>query len=151
VTVDVRGDTTSTGPVQFEVADTGRGIAAEHLPHLFDRFYRADASRSRDTGGSGLGLAITRHLVEAHGGTIGVASKVGVGTRFTIRIPRAAVRRRARRRDSPPPAGRVDPVANGPIAPAPAERLTVPDTEPVPGTEAVAVVGRGPRPVPSVR
>ena len=73
------------------VADTGAGIAAEHLPHIFDRFYRADASRNRETGGSGLGLAITRHLVEAHGGTIEAQSTEGTGSTFTIRLPRYQV------------------------------------------------------------
>jgi two-component system sensor histidine kinase BaeS len=99
VTVTVHGPAKPAAPVAFEVIDTGSGIAPEHLPHLFDRFYRADSSRSRDTGGSGLGLAITRHLVEAHGGTIAVTSAVGAGTRFTIRLPRTATRRPARRRE----------------------------------------------------
>jgi two-component system, OmpR family, sensor histidine kinase BaeS len=75
------------GSATITVADTGTGIAAEHLPHLFDRFYRADASRSRETGGSGLGLAITRYLIEAHGGTIEVDSTEGTGSTFTIRLP----------------------------------------------------------------
>jgi two-component system sensor histidine kinase BaeS len=69
------------------VTDTGSGVETEHLPHLFDRFYRADPSRSRATGGTGLGLAITRHLVEGHGGTVGVASEPGRGSTFTIRLP----------------------------------------------------------------
>lgn len=77
----------SDGEVICAVSDTGPGIAAEHLPHLFDRFYRADPSRSRTTGGSGLGLAITKHLVEAHGGTIEVASVLGGGSTFTVRLP----------------------------------------------------------------
>lgn len=84
--------TASAGPdghATITVADTGTGIAAEHLPHVFDRFYRADASRSRETGGSGLGLAITRHLVEAHGGTIEARSTEGAGSTFTIRLPLA--------------------------------------------------------------
>ncbi|MER6103041.1 ATP-binding protein [Streptomyces sp. NPDC001832] len=67
-----------------EVRDTGKGIPAEHLPHLFDRFWRADASRGRATGGSGLGLSIARQIVTDHQGTIDVASTVGVGTTFTI-------------------------------------------------------------------
>jgi two-component system sensor histidine kinase BaeS len=75
------------GQATITVGDTGAGIAPEHLPHIFDRFYRADVSRSRETGGSGLGLAITRHLVEAHGGTIEARSAEGVGTAFTIRLP----------------------------------------------------------------
>ncbi|WP_427887358.1 sensor histidine kinase [Kribbella sp. GL6] len=69
------------------VTDNGTGIAAEHLPHVFDRFYRADVSRTRTTGGSGLGLAITKHLVEAHQGHITVTSRPGSGSTFTIWIP----------------------------------------------------------------
>jgi two-component system OmpR family sensor kinase/two-component system sensor histidine kinase BaeS len=72
------------------VTDTGSGIPAEDLPHVFDRFYRADKSRSRTSGGAGLGLAIVRQLVEAHGGWISVQSPVdatGTGTRFEIRLP----------------------------------------------------------------
>ncbi len=75
------------GQATISVGDTGAGIPPEHLPHIFDRFYRADASRSRETGGSGLGLAITRHLIEAHGGTIEARSTEGVGSTFTIRLP----------------------------------------------------------------
>ena len=75
--------------VEFSVEDTGAGIAPEHLPHVFDRFYRADSSRSRQTGGSGLGLAITKYLVEAHGGTISVASQPGRGSTFRMRMPSA--------------------------------------------------------------
>lgn len=71
----------------LEVRDTGVGIPEEHLPHLFDRFYRVDAGRSRDQGGSGLGLNIVRWVAESHGGTIAVKSIVGVGTTFTISIP----------------------------------------------------------------
>ncbi|MFI6096007.1 sensor histidine kinase [Lentzea sp. NPDC051213] len=71
---------------RITVSDTGSGIAAEDLPHVFDRFWRADRSRTRDTGGSGLGLAIVHALVTAHGGTITVESTVGVGTAFTITL-----------------------------------------------------------------
>ncbi|MFJ3704326.1 MULTISPECIES: cell wall metabolism sensor histidine kinase WalK [Streptomyces] len=83
----------ATGPggpddgVLLEVADTGSGIAQEDLPYVFDRFWRAEKSRSRRTGGSGLGLAIVRKLVEAHGGTAGVVSTVGQGSVFTLRLP----------------------------------------------------------------
>nr|WSY57646.1 HAMP domain-containing histidine kinase [Streptomyces sp. NBC_00886] len=73
--------------VTIEVADTGTGIRAEDLPRVFDRFWRAEKSRSRRTGGSGLGLAIVRRLTEAHGGTVTVASTVGTGTVFTVRLP----------------------------------------------------------------
>ncbi|WP_051801086.1 sensor histidine kinase [Streptomyces sp. NRRL F-525] len=73
--------------VTIEVADTGTGIPAEDLPRVFDRFWRAEKSRSRRTGGSGLGLAIVRRLTEAHGGTVTVTSTVGVGTVFTVRLP----------------------------------------------------------------
>ena len=70
-----------------QVVDTGAGIAADALPHVFDRFWRADAARGRRTGGSGLGLAIARQIVTDHQGTITVASEVGVGTTFTITLP----------------------------------------------------------------
>lgn len=71
------------------VSDTGIGIAAEHLPHLFDRFYRVDPSRSRLEGGSGLGLAISQRIVAIHGGTLHVESVAGEGTTFTVRLPLA--------------------------------------------------------------
>jgi len=74
--------------VEVHVSDTGRGIAPEHLPHVFDRFYRADASRSRITGGAGLGLAIVRQLVSAHGGRVTATSEGhGKGARFTVALP----------------------------------------------------------------
>ena len=73
--------------VEVMVADTGPGIAPHDLPHIFDRFYRADPSRARSTGGTGLGLTIARRLVEAHGGSIEVESVVGQGSRFIIRLP----------------------------------------------------------------
>jgi signal transduction histidine kinase len=73
--------------VEVEVADTGPGIAREHLPHVFDRFYRADPSRTRATGGAGLGLAIVKQLVEAQGGSVGVASEPGRGARFRFTVP----------------------------------------------------------------
>jgi len=77
--------------VVIEVADTGPGIAAEHLPHVFDRFYRADPSRSRATGGVGLGLAIARQMTEAAGGTISVRSVVGAGTTFAVAWPTGSI------------------------------------------------------------
>jgi signal transduction histidine kinase len=74
--------------VRISVRDTGQGIAPEHLPHVFDRFYRADSSRTRSTGGSGLGLAIVRQLVKGHGGRIEVMSGgEGQGTTFVVWLP----------------------------------------------------------------
>ncbi|QYA99493.1 HAMP domain-containing histidine kinase [Streptomyces anulatus] len=75
------------GTVLVEVADTGSGIPPEDLPHVFDRFWRAEKSRSRRTGGSGLGLAIVRKLVEAHGGTVDATSVEGEGSTFVLRLP----------------------------------------------------------------
>jgi signal transduction histidine kinase len=75
--------------IHLAVADTGDGIPAEQLPHIFDRFYRTDPARSRDQGGAGLGLAIARAIVEAHGGQIAVTSEgtPGTGSTFTIQLP----------------------------------------------------------------
>ena len=72
--------------VKFQVRDSGSGIAAEDLPHIFDRLYRGDKSRQQN-GESGLGLAIARSIVEAHGGSIMVESEVRKGTSFTITLP----------------------------------------------------------------
>ncbi len=73
--------------VTLRVQDNGAGIAPEHLPHIFDRFYRGDESRQHGEGESGLGLAIAKSLVEAHGGSIAAESTLGGGTTFTIRLP----------------------------------------------------------------
>ena len=67
--------------------DRGLGISAADLPHIFDRFYRGDPSRTRTTGGFGLGLAIAKALVEAYGGTIAAESAPGKGTRMTVTLP----------------------------------------------------------------
>ena len=75
--------------VSVTVADTGEGIPSEDLPHVFDRLYRADPSRTRSTGGAGLGLTIAKQLIEAHGGTIRVESTEGEGSRFTLTLPLA--------------------------------------------------------------
>ena len=74
--------------VLVEVSDNGIGIAEEHLPRLFERFYRVGKSRARNEGGSGLGLAIVKHIVEAHGGTITVKSAEGKGTTFSFTLPK---------------------------------------------------------------
>lgn len=71
------------------VEDNGEGIGAEHLPRLFERFYRVDGARSREIGGTGLGLAIVKHLARAHGGEVTVRSALGEGSTFTIELPRA--------------------------------------------------------------
>jgi len=78
---------TEAGLAVLTVADRGPGIAPEHLPHVFERFYRADASRSRSSGGVGLGLSIALAIVKAHGGTLLVESRPGEGALFTLRLP----------------------------------------------------------------
>jgi signal transduction histidine kinase len=75
------------GAVLLTVADTGEGIPAENVPHLFERFYRVDQSRSRIQGRNGLGLAICKAIVDVHGGSIDVSSQPGVGSTFTVKLP----------------------------------------------------------------
>ena len=75
------------GGMLISVIDRGVGIAVEHQPRLFDRFYRVDTARNRAAGGAGLGLAIVKAIVEAHGGTVAVESKLGMGSTFTLRWP----------------------------------------------------------------
>ena len=88
-----KGDTVTVTAVEIDdmvevsVADTGEGIPPADLPHIFERFYRADKSRNRATGGHGLGLTVSRGLVEAHGGAISVESEHGLGSRFTFTLP----------------------------------------------------------------
>lgn len=86
VTLRVRAQ---AGQVRFTVSDEGEGISKDDLPHLFDRFYRADASRTRKTGGTGLGLAIARGIAQQHGGYLEVESCPGLGSRFTLVLPQA--------------------------------------------------------------
>jgi two-component system sensor histidine kinase BaeS len=75
------------GLVQVSIKDTGPGIPSEELSNIFERFYRVDKSRSRSTGGVGLGLTISKHLVEAHGGTIEAFSQPGNGSEFVVSLP----------------------------------------------------------------
>jgi heavy metal sensor kinase len=77
------------GEVRLDAQDTGIGIAPEHIDRVFDRFFRADAARDRESGGTGLGLAIAKAIVESHGGVLSVTSQLGRGTCFTIRLPAA--------------------------------------------------------------
>ena len=85
--VDVTLEKGQAGNARLVVGDHGDGIPAEHLPHLTRRFYRTDPGRSRASGGTGLGLAIVKHIVERHRGRLDIDSKVGEGTRVTVRIP----------------------------------------------------------------
>lgn len=82
--------TRGTGVVEVAVKDSGPGIPPEHLPHIFERFYRVDKARSRSEGGVGLGLAIAKHIAQLHGGDIRVASTPGKGSVFTVSLPTAA-------------------------------------------------------------
>lgn len=86
LTVRLNGD---KEVVKIAVSDTGDGIPPEHLPHIFERYYRAERSRSAETGGTGLGLAIVQQIVEAHEGRVEVESTVGKGTTFTVSLPRS--------------------------------------------------------------
>jgi two-component system phosphate regulon sensor histidine kinase PhoR len=80
---------TDDGEAVLTVSDTGVGIPTRDLPRVFERFYRVDRARSRETGGTGLGLSIVRHVVENHGGRVSVDSELGRGTRFEVRLPAA--------------------------------------------------------------
>jgi two-component system sensor histidine kinase SenX3 len=80
--VDVAGER-----VRIAVSDRGIGIPESHLRRVFERFYRVDPARSRETGGTGLGLSIVRHVAANHGGSVAVESKEGEGTVFTLEVP----------------------------------------------------------------
>jgi signal transduction histidine kinase len=88
VEISVRGD---GGAAVLEVSDNGAGISAHALPHVFERFYRADKARSRNSGGAGLGLAIVKAICTAHGAEIRVSSQEGHGSRFYVELPLLAV------------------------------------------------------------
>ena len=107
--VVVRATRDGQGHVRVAVEDTGVGIAARHLPRIFERLYRVDPGRSRAEGGTGLGLAIVKHLVLKHGGEVGVTSEPGKGSTFwfTLRLASGAVPNRLR------PAGRLDAASEG--------------------------------------
>ena len=77
----------SEGGGEFSVADTGIGIATEHVPRLTERFYRVDRSRSRSTGGTGLGLAIVKHVLQRHQASLRIESEPGQGSRFSCMFP----------------------------------------------------------------
>ena len=77
--------------VRISVTDTGSGIGMDHLPRIFERFYRADPSRSRAEGGTGLGLAIVKHLAESHGGRVWAESSLGTGTTVSVWLPGAVI------------------------------------------------------------
>jgi len=79
--------TLEAGQVRCSVVDDGPGIPAKDLPHIFERFYRVDKGRSRETGGTGLGLSIVKHIVQLHGGTVQAESKLGEGTRMSFTLP----------------------------------------------------------------
>lgn len=91
--IEIRWLDRADGGGCFEVADTGPGIAREHLPRLTERFYRVDGGRSRDSGGTGLGLSIVKHVMQRHGGEIQIESEPGKGSTFRLVFPAARVRR----------------------------------------------------------
>ncbi|MCK9826135.1 ATP-binding protein, partial [Nocardioides cavernae] len=85
VSIDLKRD--DLNMIRLSIRDEGDGIAAVHIPRLTERFYRADAGRSRSLGGTGLGLAIVKHIVERHRGRLDIASQVGVGTTVSVLLP----------------------------------------------------------------
>jgi two-component system phosphate regulon sensor histidine kinase PhoR len=93
--VEVRSGPGPDGGAVFEVRDDGPGIPAEHLPRIFERFYRVDKARSRELGGTGLGLAIVKHLAEGMGAFVSVESTLGRGTSFRVQVPAGRERPRA--------------------------------------------------------
>jgi len=86
--IELRARELDSGELELEVRDNGPGIPAEDLPHIFERFYRVDKGRSRETGGTGLGLSIVKHIVQLHGGRVWAESEAGQGTSIRMRFPR---------------------------------------------------------------
>jgi len=86
--IELRARVLETGEIEVAVRDNGPGIPAEDLPHIFERFYRVDKGRSRETGGTGLGLSIVKHIVQMHGGLVWAESEAGQGTSILMRFPR---------------------------------------------------------------
>jgi len=91
--IQMRWNWREDGGAEFEVKDSGMGVAREHLPRLTERFYRVDGSRSRDTGGTGLGLSIVKHVAQRHGGHIDIQSETGKGSTFRLILPAVRIRR----------------------------------------------------------
>jgi signal transduction histidine kinase/CheY-like chemotaxis protein len=128
--VEVRTEAVADG-VQISVSDNGNGIPGEFLPHLFERFRQADSSTTRAHGGLGLGLAIVRHLVEAHGGTVGADSAgLGMGSTFRVRLPLADARPRTRSGESMAVIAQPLPPAPGPGPSLASLRVLVVDDDP---------------------
>ena len=86
--INLHAHVTNTGEIEIAVGDNGPGIPGEDLPHIFERFYRVDKGRSRETGGTGLGLSIVKHIIQLHGGRVWAESEVGQGTTILMRLPR---------------------------------------------------------------
>jgi two-component system phosphate regulon sensor histidine kinase PhoR len=87
--VSVREVSDPVDAVEFSVRDFGQGIASEHLTRIFERFYRVDKARSRESGGTGLGLAIARHVIQTQGGSIRAESELNLGSTFIFTLPKA--------------------------------------------------------------
>ncbi len=111
--VEVSATAGPDGAAILRVRDRGPGIPPEHLPRLFERFYRADASRSRVGGGTGLGLSIVRHVAEACGGGVAVSSSVGEGSTFTLSLQGPSVGERGKGKE-----GERDGAGTAPAPPA---------------------------------
>jgi signal transduction histidine kinase len=113
VTVEARAVRDGAG---IDVTDTGVGIDASELPHIFERFYRGSRANEARGSGSGLGLAIVRSIVEMHGGTVAVTSRLGTGSRFTVNLPRDPRTVEAGHQPEPDPAAEVMPAVAAIVA-----------------------------------